>query len=62
MTELLPPMASTAFQLLWADGGFEGADAPGSGRRTSPLGGCHALKLDGVIVRTYFPKVKESSA
>ncbi|WP_048440336.1 DUF2889 domain-containing protein [Caenimonas sp. SL110] len=62
MTELLPPMASTAFQLLWADGDFESADAPGSERRTSPLGGCHALKLDGVIVRTYFPNVKESSA
>jgi hypothetical protein len=58
MTELLPPMASTAFQMLWADGGFEGVDAPGSRRRTSPLGGCHALKLDGVIVHTYFSQVK----
>lgn len=56
MTELLPPMASTAFQVLWADGGFGGADADGSERRTSPLGGCHALKVDGRIVRTYFPQ------
>jgi hypothetical protein len=62
MTELLPPMASTAFQMLWSDGGFEGADAPGSGRRTSPLGGCHALRLDGVIVRTYFPQLKGNPA
>lgn len=62
MTELLPQMASTAFQMLWADGGFEGADAPGSRRRTSPLGGCHALKLDGVIVRTYFPQLKGNPA
>ncbi|NDZ18904.1 molybdopterin-guanine dinucleotide biosynthesis protein MobB [Variovorax sp. WS11] len=60
MTELLPPMASTAFQMLWAGGGFEGADPPGSERRTSPLGGCHALKLEGVIVRTYFPQLKGS--
>lgn len=62
MTELLPPMASTAFQMLWADGSFEGADPPGSERRTSPLGGCHALKLDGVIVRTYFPQLTGSSS
>jgi hypothetical protein len=62
MTELLPPMASTAFQMLWADGGFDSADAPRSERRTSPLGGCHALKLDGVIVRTYFPHIKGTAA
>lgn len=54
MTELLAPMASTAFQVLWADGGFGGPDAPGSATRTSPLGGCHALRPDGHIVRTYF--------
>lgn len=56
MTELLPPMASTAFQVLWADGNFGGADEAGSGQRTSPLGGCHALALDGQVVRTYFPE------
>lgn len=55
MTELIPPMASTAFQVLWAHGNFEGVDEEGSGRRTSPLGGCHALRVDGRIVRTYFP-------
>jgi hypothetical protein len=54
MTELLPALASTAFQVLWADGGFGGPDAPGSATRTSPLGGCHALRPDGRIVRTYF--------
>ena len=58
MTELLPPMASTAFQVLWADGGFGGADAPGSSTRTSPIGGCHALRLDGRIVKTYFPHLE----
>lgn len=54
MTELLPPMASTAFQALWGNGGFDGVDEEGSGRRTSPLGGCHSLRLDGEIVQTYF--------
>ena len=54
MTELLPAIASTAFQVLWANGNFGGADEEGSARRTSPLGGCHALRLDGRVVRTYF--------
>jgi hypothetical protein len=56
MTELLPPMASTAFQVMWADGDFDTVDAQGSQQRTSPLGGCHALRLEGHIVRTYFPQ------
>ena len=56
MTELLPHMASTAFQVMWADGDFNTVDAKGSQQRTSPLGGCHSLRLDGHIVRTYFPK------
>lgn len=54
MTELLPAMASTAFQVIWADGDFGGPDESGSARRTSPLGGCHALRPDGHIVKTYF--------
>jgi hypothetical protein len=62
MTEMLPPMASTAFQMLWADGEFPGADEPSGAQRTSPLGGCHALKLDGEVVRTYFPHSSKGSA
>lgn len=63
MTELLPAMASTAFQVLWANSDFDGVDEEGSARRTSPLGGCHALRLDGEVVRTYFPQaIKEPSA
>lgn len=54
MTELIPPLASTAFQVLWANLDFGGADKEGSRQRSSPLGGCHALRLDGAIVRTYF--------
>jgi hypothetical protein len=47
-------MASTVFQVLWANQGFHGVDEAGSGQRTSPLGGCHALRVDGNIVKTYF--------
>ena len=54
MTELLSPMASTIFQILWANQDFDGVDEAGSAQRTSPLGGCHALRVDGNIVKTYF--------
>lgn len=62
MTELLLPMASTAFQVIWGEGEFgDAVDAAGSGRRTSPLGGCHALRLDGQIVKTHFPQAFKES-
>lgn len=54
MTELLPPMATTAFQMLWRSAD-DVTDAEQPERRNSPLGGCHALKLDGEIVRLHFP-------
>jgi len=54
MSELLPPMATTAFQMLWR-GADDVTDANEPEHRNSPLGGCHALKLDGEIVRLYFP-------
>lgn len=60
LTELLPPMATTAFQMLWAEG-FGGSDDADSGRRTSPLNGCHALRLDGEVVRIHFPHLIEKS-
>lgn len=53
MTELLPTLASTAFQVLWASGEFAEAEAVAA-QRHSPLGGCHALRLDGEVVRIYF--------
>lgn len=62
ITEMLPVIASTAFQMLWADGDFDGVDPSGSAVRTSPLGGCHALRLDGEVVRTYFPHLKGAPA
>jgi hypothetical protein len=57
LTELIPPMASAIFQAEWARSDFDSADSEGSSRRTSPLGGCHALRLDGDIVRMHFPHV-----
>jgi hypothetical protein len=61
MTELLPPMASTLFQVMWADSDFRAAAEP-TARRSSPLGGCHALRLDGHIVKTYFPQHQKDTA
>lgn len=61
MTELLPPMASTLFQVIWADGEFATNEGAASGQRTSPLGGCHALRLDGHIVKTFFPQHRKDA-
>lgn len=55
MTELLPPMATTAFQMLWS-GADDVTDPDRPEHRNSPLGGCHALKTDGDIVRLHFPQ------
>ncbi len=59
MTELLAPLASTAFQVIWSNNDFDTVDEEGSAQRTSPLGGCHALRLEGHIVRTYFPQLRK---
>ena len=62
ITELLPVMASTAFQVIWANERFDddGQDEV-SGRKASPIGGCHALRPDGEVVRTYFPRALRES-
>ncbi|RYF61971.1 MAG: DUF2889 domain-containing protein, partial [Comamonadaceae bacterium] len=55
LTELLPAMATTVFQVIWADSGnFDNSDLNGVASRGSPLGGCHALRLDGEVVMKYF--------
>jgi hypothetical protein len=51
LTELLPPMATTAYQVLWTERS-KARDSAATG--TSPLGGCHALRLDGEVVRLHF--------
>lgn len=61
MTELMVPLASTAFQVIWANKDFTMVDAQGSAQRTSPLGGCHGLRMDGPIVRTYFPHLAKDA-
>lgn len=48
LTELLPPMATAAFQLLLPVWGR-------MGRPTNVVGGCHAMRVDGDVVRLYFP-------
>lgn len=58
LTELLPPMATTAFQGAWSSKDvFSDVDPQrDSGRRETPLGGCHALRQDGEVVRVHFPQ------
>jgi len=59
ISELIPPMATTYFQALWATSGFADGETATDGPATSPLGGCHALRPDGAVVRTYFPKFQK---
>ncbi len=56
ITELIPPMATTLFQVLWADSEFSNNAQP---MASSPLGACHGLRQDGHVVRTYFPDHKK---
>ena len=55
LSELLPPMATTAFQVLWASKEAYSDPEGQSKNRPTPLGGCHALRHDGDVVRLYFP-------
>ncbi len=54
MSELLGPMATTVFQVVWADTRTHGVP----GERHTPVNGCHALSVDGEIVKTYFPHLR----
>jgi hypothetical protein len=62
LTEVIPLMASAIFQAEWASSDFGSADAAGRAQRTSPLGGCHAVRMDGEIVRVHFPHLIEERA
>ncbi|MBS0449970.1 MAG: DUF2889 domain-containing protein [Proteobacteria bacterium] len=62
ISELIPPMASTLFQVLWADSAFVSPDPASPGGHSSPVGACHGLRLDGQVVRTYFPASRKESA
>lgn len=52
LSELIGPVATTAFQALW-----DRLGDPGEGGRRDgwQVGGCHALRADGEIVREQFP-------
>lgn len=63
LTELLPVMATTAFQIIWAEGGnFDHTGAGEGSARGSPLGGCHALRLDGEVVLRHFRHMLPAAA
>lgn len=62
MTELLVPMASTVYQVLWGEAESGTQPSPSEGERETPLGGCHALRLDGQIVKTHFPQHRKDPA
>ena len=59
LTELLPPLATTALQSLWGNSIRIGDDKflseNDSRSMASPVDGCHALRIDGDIIRKYFP-------
>jgi Protein of unknown function (DUF2889) len=55
MSELIPPMASTLLQALWAESDFSRTDPESRTQRVSPIGGCHALRPEGEIVARYIP-------
>lgn len=61
ISELIAPMASTVFQVLWADSDFVGADPAAPRGQFSPVGACHGLRSGGQVVRTYFSASKKES-
>lgn len=61
ISELIPAMASTVFQVLWADTDSTGSDLASPGAKSSPVGACHGLRLDGQVVRTHFPAHRRAS-
>ena len=57
MTELLPVMATTAYQILWSRADEDPqAKAQGGQTQSSALNGCHALSFDGEVVKRFFPQ------
>jgi hypothetical protein len=60
LTELLPIIATTAFQTMWAKSDSSGSSEESEGGRhsRSPLGGCHALRNDGEIAKRHELKIR----
>ena len=62
MTELLPSIATTAFQILWNEPDHPAPEIKTKSRMShSPLGGCATLRLDGEVVRLHFPHLLKRS-
>lgn len=56
MTELLPSIATTAFQILWSESDHSVPEAHTEDRGGhSPLDGCATLRMDGEVVKMHFP-------
>lgn len=58
ITELLPPMATTAYQIVWAKPGSYGGADEGVLKGQSPIDGCHALRTDGPVVMKYYAHLR----
>ena len=59
LTEMLPTMATIAFQVGWSSKDKQNDSnnsEANSVNRPTPLGGCHALRFDGEVVKLYFPQ------
>ena len=59
ITELLGPMATTAFQTLVSISGPDRIPEPGSAQReTAPvyMNSCHSYKVDSPVIKTYWPE------
>lgn len=61
LTELLPSIATTAFQVLWGEPSQALKEALQVGGK-SPFDGCHALRSDGDVVRIHFPDFYQEPA
>jgi len=50
-------MATTAYQILWSRADEDPkAQAQGGQTQSSALNGCHALSLEGEVVKRFFPQ------
>jgi len=59
LTEMLPTMATIAFQVGWSSKDKQNSSNNSETNpvnRPTPFGGCHALRYDGEIVKLYFPQ------
>jgi hypothetical protein len=59
LTEMLPTMATIAYQVGWTPKNKQISNnnsSANSVNRPTPFGGCHALRYDGEVVKVYYPQ------